>query len=371
MVVFAGGILGAELAPAPVLATLPISFMVLGAALSTVPAALLMRRIGRRKGYMTGAGLGALAALLAAYAAWQSEFAVFCFATGLIGASNAFIQQYRFGAVESVPADQSGQAVAMVLLGGVAAGVLGPLVASSTVDLMPTGHFSGSFLVLAGLFGVVLLLLSLLRHIHIPVEEDTSSERPLRELILQPVYITAMMAGVTAYGVMSFIMTATPLEMHTMHGFSLGETAWVIQSHIIAMYLPSLFSGFLIDRLGLQRMMLLGVGCLLVCVGLGIASRVLLDYWLTLVLLGLGWNFLYVSGTVLLTRSYHPSERFKAQALNDFVIFGIQAITSFSAGTVLFHSNWDVLMMLNLPALLLMLFVIGINQRRFAHVQTG
>jgi MFS family permease len=190
-------------------------------------------------------------------------------------------------------------------------------------------------------------------------------------VILQPTYISAVMAGVISYGVMSFIMTATPLEMHTLHGFTLGETAWVIQSHIIAMYLPSLFTGFLIDRLGLQRMMLAGVGCLLACVGLGIASQALLEYWGALVLLGVGWNLLYVGGTVLLTRSYRPAERFKAQALNDFTIFGIQTVTSFSAATVLFRANWDVLMMLNLPALLLMLLAILLVRVRYIQTSPG
>jgi MFS family permease len=371
LVVFAGGILGAELAPTPVLATLPLSLMVVGTALATIPTALLMRRIGRRKGFITGAALGLLSALLASYATIQGGFALFCFATLVLGACLAFIQQYRFGAAESVPAEHSGQAVAIVLLGGIAAGFLGPEIGRRTVDLLPAGPFSGSFIILAVFFALMIALLYFLDEIN--VQEDTNSplERPLRLVVMQPTFIAAVMAGTVSYGIMSFIMTATPVEMHTVHGFSLADTALVIQSHIIAMYVPSLFIGFLLARLGLRRVMLIGVGCLLACVGIGIASRELLEYWGALVLLGVGWNFLYVGGTVLLTRSYHPSERFKAQAVNDFTIFAVQAVTSLSAGTVLFRANWDTLMLLNLPALLLMLLMIGLSYRRIYRPVAG
>lgn len=358
IVVFVGGIIGAEIAPTLSLATLPISLMVVGLALTTVPVALLMRRIGRRRGYMIGAVIGMIAALLAAYATSRSSFVLFCAATLLMGANGAFVQQYRFGAAESVPPERSGQAVSFVLLGGIVAGYLGPEIARRTEGLLPAGAFSGSFVLLAGVFVVVLALLYFLDEI-IPRSEAISEvERPLLQVISHPAYLAAVIAGMVAYGVMSFIMTATPVEMHTMHGFSLEDTAWVIQSHIIAMYLPSLFTGFLLARLGLRRVMLLGWLCLLACVGLGIVSRELLQYWGALVLLGVGWNFLFVGATVLLTQSYRSVERFKAQAVNDFTIFGIQALASLSAGTVLFRANWGTLMLLNLPALAIMLLVL-------------
>lgn len=358
IVVFVGGIIGAEIAPTLSLATLPISLMVVGLALTTVPVALLMRRIGRRRGYMIGAVIGMIAALLAAYATSHSSFVLFCAATLLMGANGAFVQQYRFGAAESVPPEHSGQAVSFVLLGGIVAGYLGPEIARRTEGLLNAGAFSGSFVLLAGVFVVVLVLLYFLDEITPRSEAVGESERPLLQVISQPMYLAAVIAGVVAYGVMSFIMTATPVEMHTMHGFSLEDTAWVIQSHIIAMYLPSLFTGFLLARLGLRRVMLLGWLCLLACVGLGIVSRELLQYWGALVLLGVGWNFLFVGATVLLTQSYRPAERFKAQAVNDFTIFGIQALASLSAGTVLFRANWGALMLLNLPALAIMLLVL-------------
>jgi len=357
-VVFVGGIIGVEIAPSLALATLPMSLMVVGVALATIPAALLMRRVGRRKGYMIGTTIGIVAALLAAYAISLSGFALFCASTLLLGAHGAFVQQYRFGAAESVPPERSGQAVSFVLLGGIVAGYLGPEIAKRTEDLLPAGPFSGSFVILDGVFVIAAVLLFFLDEIVPQSEAASEPERPLRRVISQPMYLTAVTAGVVAYGVMSFIMTATPVEMHTLHGFSLQDTAWVIQSHIIAMYLPSLFTGFLLVKLGLKRLMLIGWVCLLVCIGLGIISRELLEYWGTLVLLGVGWNFLFVGATVLLTRSYRPPERFKAQAVNDFTIFGTQALASLTAGTVLFRASWETLMLLNLPVLAIMLLVL-------------
>jgi predicted MFS family arabinose efflux permease len=237
-----------------------MSLMVVGVALATIPAALLMRRIGRRKGYMIGAAIGIVSALLAAYAISLSSFALFCAATLVLGANGAFVQQYRFGAAESVPAERSGQAVSFVLLGGIVAGYLGPEIAQRTENLLPAGPFSGTFVILAGVLAVALALLFFLDEIVPRTEAVSEPERPLRRVISQPVYLTAVIAAVVAYGVMSFIMTATPVEMHTMHGFSLQDTAWVIQSHIIAMYLPSLFTGFLLAA-GPTTVMLVGWVC--------------------------------------------------------------------------------------------------------------
>ncbi len=360
MVVLLGGILGAELAPSEALATLPVSMLIVGVALATIPAALLMQRAGRKRGFQVGALASIGAALLAAFAIQQSSFALLCLASLLIGGTGAFVQQYRFAAAESVPPEHAGRAVSFVLIGGIFAGFLGPQIAKWTADWLPATTFTGSFLALAVLYGVVLVLVSLYQDNPITQAEANSPARPLREIIRQPVFQLAVLAGAVAYGVMSFIMTATPLHLHTHSGFSLDATALVIQSHLIAMYLPSLFSGRLIERVGLLPVMVMGLVCLLGCVGVGIVSRDLLQYWLALVLLGLGWNFLFVGGTVLLTRTYFPAERFKSQAVNDFTIFGVQAFTSLSAGTVLFLSSWDFLILINLPVLLIsgLLFVV-------------
>lgn len=366
MVVLLGGLLGSELAPAPVLATLPVAMQVVGLALATIPAAFILRWAGRRRGFQIGAVVALLAALLAAYAVAQASFVLLCAATLLIGASSAFVQQFRFAAAESVPPERAGRAVSWVLIGGVFAGFLGPEIAVRASDWLPSATYTGSFIALAGIYLLVFLVLNFFRNVDIAgLQPETAElERPLGEIVRQPLYLLAVLCGAVAYGVMSFIMTATPLHMHSQSGFSMQATTFVIQSHIIAMFLPSLFSGLLIERFGVLRIMLAGLASMLICVGLAVYSRELVGYWAALVLLGIGWNFLFVGGTVLLTRTYLPAERFKAQALNDFTIFGIQAATSLSAGTVLFMANWDVLNLINLPVLALtgLLLVLAAKQ---------
>lgn len=369
IVVLLGGILGSELAPSPMLATLPVSIQVVGLAVTTVPAALLMRRTGRRRGFQIGALGGLLAALLAAAAVHRADFFLLCLATLLIGAASAFVQQYRFAAAESVPDEKSGQAVSWVLVGGIAAGFLGPEIANRARDWLPWGAFSGSFVALALIYALVFLLMFGLRDVSPANSAVPGAERPLRQVARQPLFIVAVLTGSVGYGVMSFIMTATPLHMHGSSGFSLADTTFVIQSHIIAMFLPSLFSGLLIEKLGLLRVMAAGLAALLVCVVLAVIGQQLLEYWAALVLLGIGWNFLFVGATVLLTRTYFPSERFKAQALNDFIIFGVQAFTSLSAGTVLFMSSWDTLNLINLPVLVLTALLLALQARRLRAVQ--
>jgi MFS family permease len=351
-VVLLGGIIGSDIAPTASLATLPISIMVVGVALATIPAALLMRRIGRRRGFMVAALVAAVAALLAAYAVSRESFGLFCIATLFIGTNTAFMQQYRFAAVESADVAHAGRAVSFVLLGGIAGGFLGPEVAKQAKDWLNAGTFTGSFVAVAVLFAAVAVLTYFLRDIAPQQAGATGDERPLRRITAQPAYVVAVLGGAVSYGVMSFIMTATPVHLHRIAGYTLEGTTGVIQSHIIAMYLPSLFTGIVVERLGVLRVMMLGVVGLLACVVLAVVSRELIHFWGALVLLGLGWNLLFVGATVLLTRSYRPAERFKAQATNEFAIFGVQALASLSAGTVLFTANWDVLNLMNLPVLL-------------------
>lgn len=363
IVVLLGGIVSTTLAPSPALVTLPISLMVVGAAISTIPAALLMRRIGRRRGFMLAAIVAGAGALLAAYALSVGSFALFSFSSLFIGFNGAFVQQYRFAATESVESQFAGRAVSFVLLGGILAGFLGPEVAKRTQNLLDLGLYTGSFVSLAALYGIALLLLNFLKDVAPPAEIQTSKGRPLNEIARQPNYLIAVMAGLVSYGVMTFIMTATPVQMKTINGFNLDQTAWVIQSHIIAMYLPSLISGFLVERFGLFRMMLTGAVLLLACTVIAIYSRELTHFWWALVLLGLGWNLLFVGGTVLLTHTYTMQERFKTQASNDFIVFGVQAAASLSAGSVLYFRSWDQLNLLSL-GIVLLAFIVLLSQRK-------
>ena len=370
LVVTIGGIVGGALAPAAVFATVPLSLMVVGTALSAIPAALLMRRIGRRWGFTASALGAAAAAVLGAAAVWQQSFGLFCVSTFCIGAKVAFSQQYRFAAAESVPSAQAGTAVSLVLVGAVGGALLGPALATMGSGLIDGVVFAGSLLALAGLFLLAALLLALLRE---PQMADTAAvplaQRPLRVIARQPLFFIAVLAGVVAQGVMTFIMTATPIAMHVVDGFSLHETSAVIRAHVLAMYVPSLVSALLIARLGVPRLMALGLGAFAATICIALQGHQYLHYWFSLLLLGVGWNFLFVGGTSLLLQSYRPTERFTAQAANDFCVFGVAALASLLAGSVVHLAGWNSVLWGSLPLVVLMaaaLAWLSLQQRRQA-----
>ncbi len=365
VIVLLGGIVGTDLAPYPSWATLPIAMLVTGTALCTVPAALLMERIGRRPGFMAASFLAAMASLCGAGAIFLESFSLFNLAALLIGGNMAFVQQYRFAAAESVEPEGISRAISTVLLGGIAAAFLGPELARMSRNLLPFGLYSGSFAVLAALYLVNTAVLSGLQGSRAQRTGAPAGERhSLRSTVLQPLYLTALLAGLVAYGVMAFIMTATPVSMHIIDSFSLRETAWVIQSHILAMFVPSLFTGALIGRYGLARIMLTGTLLMTACAAISLVDRHFVHYWTGLVLLGVGWNFLFIGGTTLLTRCYRPGDHFRAQAVNDFVVFGFQALASLSAGAVIFRAGWETLNALSLPLLAIMLATIWKMRRQ-------
>jgi MFS family permease len=358
MIVLIGGIIGADLAPAKSWATLPLALMVLGGASFTVPAALLMGKIGRRYGFIAGMTLALLAALTAIYAIHNRNFLLFCLATFGIGGNMAFVQQYRFAAAESVEQVYIGRAVSMVLVGGIIAAFLGPELAKNSREWLPFGPYSGSFAVLAAIY---LLNITVMFFLTSPAPGGNTAEgpqRPLKTIIRQPLFRTAVLSGLVAYWCMTFIMSATPVSMHVIDGFSLPDTAWIIQSHVLAMFIPSFFSGWLIDRFGLGRVMITGIVLMALCVVAALIDRHLVHYWLALVALGVGWNFLFVGGTTLLTKTYQPAERFKAQACNELTVYGFQATASLSAGAIIFYAGWEVVNLLTVPWLLINLLVI-------------
>jgi len=358
LIVLVGGIVGAELAPQSSLATLPLAGMVVGGALFTVPAALLMGKVGRRSGFLAGALLALLASLGGVYAISIKSFNLFCLATLGIGGNMAFIQQYRFAAAESVASDHVGRAVSIVLVGGIIAAFLGPELAKNSRDWLPYGPYSGSFAALAAIYGLNILVISFLSLRSGVSKEVEGEQRPLSRIVAQPLFMTAVLAGLVSYWCMTFIMSATPVSMHVLDGFSLADTAWVVQSHVMAMFIPSLFSGYLIDRFGLTKMMVAGIVLMALCVMVALIERHLVHYWSGLVLLGVGWNFLFVGGTTLLTRTYRPAERFKAQAINDFTVYGFQATASLSAGAIIFYAGWEEVNLIALPWLLVMMLVV-------------
>lgn len=362
--VLLSGIIGADLAPNPGLATLPASLSIVSMALASIPAALLTRKIGRKRGFILGYLVAGSGSLLAAFALTQQSFLLFCLAAFLIGQNNAFILQYRFAAAESVDSAHAGRAISLVLVGGIMAGYLGPELAQRAQSWLPI-QYSGSFVALAILYAIAILILTLLRDIQVPKEGGKPNGRALRVIAQQPTFLVAVLAGVVSYGLMNFVMTATPIHMHNT-GFSLQDTALVIQSHIIAMYLPSLFTGFLVERIGTLRIMLVGT---LLMVGTNVVATLGVDldnYWGALVLLGVGWNFLFVGGTVLLTTSYRPEERFKTQAANDFSIFATQAVSSFSAGFVLNAAGWATINWFALSVLLVAGLIFLLQRKQIA-----
>lgn len=351
-----GGIVGTQLAPQPALGTLPVSLAIVGLALSTVPAALLMRRVGRKRGFIASALAAAMAAALAATALYVHSFVLFCLAAVLLGANAAFTLQYRFAAAESVGPEQVSRAVARVMVGTLMAAWAGPEIALATRNLWPEREFAGSFLAVSVMYVVAAMILSRLAPVSFSGSSATvRGSRPMSHVITQPAYLTAVLAGVIAYVVMSFIMTATPISMHVIDGHGVDDTAWVIQSHLLAMYLPSLASGWMIERLGIRPMMLLGTLLMIVCVVIDTRGHHVMHYWWALVLLGVGWNLLFVSGTTLLTTTYRASERHRAQAVNELAVFGTQALASLLAGVAIQTFGWRDLNIITLPVLGLML----------------
>lgn len=355
MVILLGGIVGATLAPSASLATLPVALMIIGTASTTIPAALFMERFGRRTGFLLGAGYACAAGFLAAFAIDTGSFWTFCAATFLVGSNNAFVQQYRFAVAESVPLDKVGNSLSILMLAGVFAAYAGPETAQQLHDSLNWGEYSGSFVGMSGFMLCAFILLAFYPNSQFSVGHVHKSQRTLLSIVQHPVFILAAGAAAAGYAVMSLIMTATPISMHTQEHFSLEDTTWVIQSHIMAMYLPSLFSGFLISRFGAKNIIGIGLVLLFACITVAYLDRQLMHYWWALVLLGIGWNFLFLGGTTLLTSTYATSERFKVQAFNDFCVFTLQAVAALGSGYLLVQFGWHWVLALSLPWLVFLL----------------
>lgn len=359
VMIFLGGILGGKLAPSEKYATLPIAMFVIGSAIGVVPATRIMNHFGRRNGFVFSQSLAITGALIGALAITQSSFFALLGCAALLGASIAFTQQGRFAAIESVnDISHTPKILSFVMLTGVVGGFLGPEIAYLAKDVTSTS-FTGSFLALAVVQIMALAIFSLFTNIDIQTEQHNQNQkRSVKELLSSPCIIYAIATGAIGYGVMSFVMTATPNSMHHIYHHDLGATKWVIQSHIAAMFLPSLVTGFILSKWGADKLVLLGLGFYGVCIAVGLSGVAIPHFWFALVLLGIGWNALFLSGTHLLSQSYSSSEKYAAQALNDLAIFGIQALASLSAGWVLYQIGWRWLLVLNIPLILILLSVI-------------
>lgn len=354
--VILGGIIAADIAPRPSLATVPISLGIVATALTTIPASLLMRRIGRRAGFMFGSSVGLVGGLVAAQAVISANFLMFCSATLLLGSSMAFTQQYRFAAAESAPPEKLSQAVSYVLIGSFGAAIVNPQLALAARWLIPGTQYAGSFVAVSILYAATIAVLSRLKVPPASVPRPAAVSHAPRTSFATPQYRMAVFAGACAYAVMSFVMTAAPISMHHIDHHNVEATTWVVQSHVLSMYLPSLFTGNVIARYGERKVMMWGGALLATCAGVSLFGHQLMHYWLGLVTLGLGWNLLFVAGTTLLSRTVDPVSRYRAQALNDFAVFGSQACASLLAGLAVQLIGWKALNLATLPLLAAMIF---------------
>jgi MFS family permease len=351
VIVFIGGILSTRMASDPALATLPVTVMILGVACGAIPAAMLAKNKGRRFAIFTGYSVGLVATLTAMVSALIANFELFVFAGLLFGISTSFIQQLRFAAIESIKDDKDIPTVLSILmLSGIFSAFLGPEIAVVAKDWLASPYgYAGSFLVLAGLIVCAMIIMLNFKNTQIESHQQVGDTRPLSEIIKQPIFIIAILSAAIGFALMSYLMTATPLSMHQMSGHSLHETKWVIQSHIAAMFIPSLFTAWLVKRIGLKSLMLIGTVIYALVAVVALSGEQVMHYWWALILLGIGWNFLFLTGTTLLPQSYKPSERHKVQAINDFIIFGLQATASLLAGWVLFKAGWHTVVLTSMP----------------------
>lgn len=337
LVVVIAALVGYSLAEDKTLATLPVAAQLTATMLATFPASLLMRRAGRRAGFTVGVLIGAIGGQVAAYAVYRGEFALFILGSAIIGTHNAFIQFYRFAAAETASEAFRPKAISLVLAGGIVAALAGPELAKWGRDLLTPHLFVGCYLLLSLLALTASLVLQGLDIPKLSATQRATSGRPLGRIAAQPAFIVAALSGAVGYGSMTLVMTATPLAM-TACGFAFDDAAFVIQWHALAMFAPSFITGSLIQRFGVLNVILAGVALIASAITVTLSGIAFIQFWGGLVLLGLGWNFMYVGGSTLLTTTCRPEERAKTQALNDCLIFASAATASFSSGAL--HSSF-------------------------------
>ena len=361
IIVFIGGILSSKMANDPSLATLPITLMILGVAAGSIPAAMLAKNKGRKFAVYTGLSCSLIAVIIALFSAKMALFELFCFASLLIGIGGAFTQQLRFAAIESsLNKDDVPKILSILMLSGVFAAFLGPEVAVAGKDWLHSPYgYAGSFLLLAALIIGAMIMMLAFKNPPINTSESVGEPRALNVIVKQPIFLIAICTATIGFALMSYLMTATPISMHHMQGHSLQETKWVIQSHIAAMYIPSLFTPWLVKYFKLKGLMLIGTVIYAIVALIALSGHEVMHYWWALILLGIGWNFLFLTGTSLLPESYHASERHKVQATNDFILFGFQAAGSLLAGWVLFNAGWHWVVVTSMPFILVLFTVVG------------
>jgi len=360
-IVTTAALIGYSLSDDKALATLPLAMQFIAVMAVTIPASLLMKRIGRRSGFSIGLCIGLVGAGLAIVAIREADFVLFCLACLLIGIFNGFGQYYRFAAADTAEEAFKSRAISLVMAGGVIASV-GPLLANYSKDLLPGDVFAGVYLLVGILYIASLITL---RFVNIPLpneEERRSGGRPLLQIMRQPLFIVAALGGVVGYMTMSMLMASTPLAMQDV-GHNFFDTAQVIQWHVFAMFAPAFFTGHLIRRFGTLTVMFAGTVLLAVCVAVNLAGVNLAHFWIGGIMLGVGWCFLFVGATSLVTETYTPSEKAKTQGANDFIVFGVVACSALLSGVLHELVGWQVMNYAVVPFLTIVLFALFVMVR--------
>ncbi|NRA22034.1 MAG: MFS transporter [Oceanospirillaceae bacterium] len=364
LLVAMAALIGQSIAPNEALITLPLALQFVGLMCATIPASLIMAKLGRRRGFYLGNSLGILGALICALALSQFSFVGFCVGSYILGMGIGFGTLYRFAAVDVCTIEQKSTAISLVMLGGVLAAFLGPMLAVHSKDVLDGYPFVGSFL------GVVLLnilALGLLTRAEFPEQSASSAQalaqRPILVIIRQPLFVLSVVAATAGYVTMNLLMSATPLAMQH-HGHSFVDSAWVIQWHVLGMFLPSFFTGKLIRRFGAIKLMQCGSLLMLSCIAVNFQGQSLWSFWSGLVLLGLGWNFMFISATHLVTTAYRAHEKAKSQAANEFILFSMVALSAFSSGWLEATIGWTKMNLLMVSAVMISVLVVWYFSRK-------
>jgi len=354
-------LIGYSLAGDKALATLPLALQMASTMAASIPAGIIFARLGRKPGFILGAICAGLGSLTFAAGIWQGSFLLYCLGALPAGIGFGISQHYRFAAAEVATPAYRPRAISLVMAGGVLSAIFGPELVKHSKDMFGPLLFLGTYLILAVLPVVCITLLSFTRLPPAPPRPKVAT--PLGAILSRPSFLTAVIAGALAYGTMNLMMTATPLEM-MLCGFGVTDSATVIQMHAVAMFAPGFFTGRLIGRFGARRVIVAGAGLNLACVAIAASGTSFAQFGVSLMLLGLGWNFMFVGATNLLAESYRPEERVRAQAANDFIVFGTVACTAFASGAIHATAGWDTLILLLVPAMVLAVGALAFSRRR-------
>ena len=355
--VFLSGIIGSQISPLKSLSTLPMSISVVGIAIGAVIASKLMSITGRKVGFIVASAGNTLVSVLAAYSIFIQSFSLYCFVNFFLGMGMAFTHQYRFAAAESVNKDKVPRAISIILLGGIVSAFIGPSVANFSKDMFNNHMYVGSYLSLAALTFLPTIFFLFYKNtskIEISVKY---SGRSYLELVSQPRFLQAVISSAFGYAIMTFLMTGTPLSMHVMDGISLNKTSIVIQIHVACMFLPSLVAGNLVKKIGHSKMMYVGVSLYCITVIISLFDQSFINYMVSLIFLGFGWNFLFISGTSLLVLTYNEEEKYRAQGFNDFVVYSVHALGSLSAGVLIVLTNWKIMNLICIPLIIVIILI--------------